>query len=848
MSTFRTACTLSFRLALASFVCLSMSGLALGQDFRTWSKERRAFLEKDTFFSKLTRPSFVEAEPFLLHVSGGPAVAQVIQEEILPLLQDQLAHFETTIAKPGRLNRRPGYEGFTVSVVESRQDFERYFANRPLEQRADGKVAKYDHRQRVLMICVDPKGTQLTPDAQQWQSLFESGTALLDAFSPGGLLAVIAYWEKIGIADHLAQCEKIQVLGKTRHRFGDIAPGRLDDFLLALEDGKMPIPLEELLKILDEWALQAACDQAAAKAVALQTRTGNARAAMRRFSPAAFHLLTAYLLDGSHEHSKRYVAGASEMLSADYHRDRLFELLKTDAENLEFDFVTWVLARPGVAASRARLAKIQPAPRPVATATNTKADPFTALRNRKKEAEEGVPEKSAGPPLTPAERLAQAVRKAMAGDTPGFIAGATTLGPQHARLAERVKQFQDRFFRAVADESTLLTVTLPSGEEVKGTVTTFQNGELLLDLRTGGQRKIAAGELSWDELVVLARSRLRWKEGSDYIDYAAVLLALGDPKEARKMRATASRKDEGDSAVLDAVWEDFARAAAAVRLEDRITAAGPGSIISVFEAGKDDELYEEVFTEFVDRYRPALETAYAEIFDPTSVVAPMLKGKVESGSRPGTVKILYDFSSADQVEDWPGDEPKALRDFWQIRFEDRDVVHGFELRDGGLVAGRLGYVRHVLRLAGPATLRWRCTSDVFEDTTEDYYVNAQCGSLCDDGELRNMYSLADGMVIEVKKGAWARKGGRRIGEVIRTQYIYELEWTGEKLIGSRDGKKLAELPASSLTGGYASFFFYADLSFRLDDVIIEGRPDPKLIERPRSLWVAEQIARLKTKG
>ncbi|MEQ8762738.1 MAG: hypothetical protein RL885_02345 [Planctomycetota bacterium] len=443
------------------------------------------------------------------------------------------------------------------------------------------------------------------------------------------------------------------------------------------------------------------------------------------------------------------------------------------------------------------------------------------------------------------EPLAPAIRKANAGDISGFVAEASKVGQKHAALARRVEAFEDRLFKALIAEGTALKLDLEDGSEVRGTVTAFENGELHIDLRGGGKRRIAAAEVPWDSLLVQARSRLKWKSGDDYIDYAAVLLALGDPKEARKMRASASRQDV-DLTVLDAVWKDFARAAATVRFEGRIAAAGPDALVSVFEEAKDDDRFEEIFSDFVERYRTQLEAAYAARFDPVPFVEPELEGKVEAGARPGTVKVTYDFSKVEQLEDWRIEEPGKLLDPWDRTFEEQKIFHRFQ-RDGeAIVAGRLSYIRHVLPLVGPASLSWRSYCDEYDDTTLERYVNVTAGSLYDDGKQRTMYSFSDGQVAIVREGFWMKLTGKRLGQHTGRWYRYKVDWDGEVLSGWRDGEKVCELKTKVLpAAGCVSFFAYLDMALKIDDVVIEGRPDPKQFQEQFSAWVKEQLEELR---
>ncbi len=833
-------------IALATLAALTLGLVAPSvtgstEDFEDWARERRAFLEKDAFFSKLPSTTILESAPFLLHVSGPPVIAALIRDEIAPLLDDQRRYFETAFVEPGRLVRRVGFEGFTISVIADRKTFERHFADRQFEMRAEGLVARYDHRHRILVLCTDGTGTRLSPDQQRHQTLKESGRFLLDAYSPRGILSVIAHWQRVGIPDHLAEARPIQVAGRTRHRFGEVAGGRMADLLVGVSGSKPLVPLADLTRVLDDWALEGTTREAARESTLKDRRLLSAQDALLRWGPAAYHTFVGFLMKNEPWKS-RFTSALSELLSADYTADRFFERLKTEPADLETAWLTWVQKHPEIGPARAAADRILSAPPPISRAANTQADPFSALRKRDEKPAPTAP--TATTTRSPLESLAAAIRALRAGSTVQYLQLVNELGPAHQAHGQLLQAFRERFLTAVVKQSTLLDLTI-AGDAIRGTVTARQGDELLLDLRGGGQRRVPTEALSWDELVVLARSRLKWREGEDYLAFAAVHLALGDLEGARKTRSSARRKD-ADIATLEAVWSDYERAAAAVVFENQLAEAqgSPAAWLEVFTSTAADKSARDILPTYVARHRNALRKALIETFDATEAVRPLVRGQVEPGPQPGTVRVRYDFSTPDQGEDWKAYGAAHLMEGWDHDFSNRSAIEDFRVEGGQFVADRISYVRHSLRLMGPASLEWKGRIDEYDDTSQDLLMLAFYGILCDEGTNGDFYAFTDSQLVLCQKGWWRGRTEKVLPATIGTQYHDRVEWTGEKVVGVRDKRKRVELGRKEYSAGYTGFFVFGDFRYRIDDVVIEGRPDPKLIEKPLEDWIAARLKAL----
>lgn len=832
------ACLVFFLACLPAVIAAS----APADEFGDWAKERRAFLNAHAFFSKLPDTTFVEAPPFLLHVSGPALVGQIVRDEITPLIEDQRRYFETTVVQPGRLKRRAGFEGFTISVISDRKAFERFFADRQFEMRAEGLVARYDHRNHILVLCTDGTGTRLSPELQRHQTLMESGRFLLDAYSPRGIISVIAHWQRLGIPDHLAEARPIQVAGRTRFELGNLSPTRLADFFVGLSGNRPLIPLGELVRILDDWSLEGTTREATRDVMAKDRRLANASATLLRWGPAAYHTFVGFLLSNEPWKS-RYLGALPEMLSAEYTSDRLFAILEAEPPALEKAWLEWVATQPEAKAGRAAADQVLSAAPPVSQAANTQVDPFTVLRKRKEEGSAPPAKEKARTSKT--EQLASAVRALRAGDTGRYLQIAGGLGGEHRALADRIQAFRERFLTAIVKQSELLELELADGSEVRGTVTAREGDDLLLDLRGGGQKRVPTSTVTWEQLVVQSRSRLRWREGDDYVDSAAVRLALGDPDQAGKLRSSASRKS-ADLSILDAVWDDYVQATAAVSLEDRLAEVqgDPAALVELFESVAAEAGSRDVVALYLARHRSDLEQAYRSLFDPTPVIAGLLRGQVEKGERPGTVRVRYDFSSLEQIEDWHAHGSAHLVTGWDVDFSGRSSIHEFQVEGGHMVSDRVGYVRHALRLVGPASLEWNGRFDELDDTSEDLLMLAFYGILCDDGTAGDFYAFSDGRLLKLRKGHWRGKSQRIHRGTIGNQFHSRLEWTGDRLIGVRDKRHRIELAASGYQNGHAGFFVYGDFRYYVDDVVIEGHPDPKLIEGPLAEWVAARMGEL----
>ncbi len=223
--------------------------------------------------------------------------------------------------------------------------------------------------------------------------------------------------------------------------------------------------------------------------------------------------------------------------------------------------------------------------------------------------------------------------------------------------------------------------------------------------------------------------------------------------------------------------------------------------------------------------------------------AAVLHGEVDELAD-GVVRLSYDFSDEQQLEDWPlqGDR-KGYRDpYPQLRASSNSL----EVSKQRLVG--LGAVarRHLLEFEGPQSLSYS-SRFLFDESMGNKGLYFRV-SLCTSFEGDYLATLNSSLLERFDLGAMQLTGSRpaEIKGYYDVEYRYVLAYAADGLLSlTRGDGERVELQCSPGLSGAPRLWFHSDFVVDFDDIILEGKPTEASLDALRERYVAQHLAEMK---
>jgi len=809
-----------------------------------FEQEVRGELRRHPHLSRIQFAWVHDHPPFVFLVQEPEGAGADHAEEVVAKRLEWLgaleARFRASYAGPMRLRLRPDRPRLVVVILSDQEEL-RACVQAAGDQLAVGDPAWYDEGAGFLVLREPPPATPLDRHVE----LNRAARLLVQGHRPPLEEPSGPFWLWLGLADDLAahRGETSESLG--RH---ELSLPALDALVQVLrEPGARQSYLPRLGVFLaqpDFPAVIQSCGASAASGFTVDPR--KAASAYAAMSSVLFHYLSFDASAPLPERMKDYTAlaiknrlGGKALPGA---------LGGIDLDGLEGSFWEYVwstarreLPRAGIDSGHLRdfLAArgLAEAKGEVVVATGS-ARLFETL-------------------VDPDARLALAIAHARSGDFESalrMVDGALAASPP-AAAAARLERERQRLAAWIAERDAFLEHLVASGEKLSiehekkklsAKVTEVKTGRIFFEQNRAGIESLAIDELDPVELADCMHNRRSSYEAGWAAAYPGVL-AL-DSKVKRLLR--------GEGPELAALAEDFES-----DYPERCEAiAVAESLVALSDAAEDEsseavpralELIGEVWARkgkasflepLHDELHSLAETLYGRRFDEKGA-ASALAGEVQVLAD-GRLRIRYDFSKAQQLDDWVLEETPGRRHagYGELK-TDRS---SFEWAGGKLLAiGQTSYT-HRLQLEGPQSISCRCRILSGGESEEQREMSFEV-SLCNGPRMARVGILnAMGLdVIDAKTGELHRQAPEEVKIHYDTDYVVRLEHDGRSQVKFlREGEELFSDSCHGNLRGPAALFLHSDYAIEFDDVELVGRPTDASVRGLREAWVAARVGEM----
>lgn len=450
--------------------------------------------------------------------------------------------------------------------------------------------------------------------------------------------------------------------------------------------------------------------------------------------------------------------------------------------------------------------------------------------------------------LTPRLGLATAlvqVRRGRVEDALSTLDQLSGLEPERvARERTRIETWRaerDRFLEHLAGSKKRLRLE-HEGERYNLKVTRFEDGVLTFGNSKGGPRSLPVEALDALALASAMGGKLPGYDPGWSRAYPLVLSGSakagralsGDTPELRLLAEDAEHDYPGRS-------QDQEVAAALLDLDDVGEPADTGTaranleaLTRLWELRHDVPALEAAAGDVRLAARKALEVEFAG-----GGFQEELRGALQYlGGR--EVRITYDFSDDQQLEDWPVQRDRSLHKVFGPILEEGGelLLRGGELRGIGQ-AGR----RHVLEFEGPQSVEYDMSFLAQEG--EGRQLNFQV-TLCSrpDGTY---LSAVNGSLLEVCVGPDVQRASAEdVITYFDTEYRVRLAYDGKSTLTlDLDGERELELACPPGLAGVPRVFIHSDYEVRIDNVVLTGTYTLDAANELRERFVARELTELR---
>ena len=454
------------------------------------------------------------------------------------------------------------------------------------------------------------------------------------------------------------------------------------------------------------------------------------------------------------------------------------------------------------------------------------------------------------------ECLALALSLVLGGDCEGGLARLDAArGNESDELGRRVAlertrlaawiELRDAFLAELAAGSKPLTLEL-DGKKIS---TTFAREGDELVLARGPRPRLSVRELA-PEALLPAIPKERFAGANEWLKIYPYCVAA-NPKWKRLSTSQAA------SAELKRDAEEFyprlARLAPSVRALDRLAQRAPpteragahaalAEIEALLALGREPACVQVRLPRLA-----ALATHLLALVSGAMEPGELVHGEVGRGDD-GTSRLVYDFSSAPQAQDWRRDDGylDSLRAPLEPVTAERSA--GFDVgKDGFRASGEFCW-QHVLEFRAPMRVRYRLRWEPAAQKSSKVFAFA-LGMLADEGERHVRVNELGFLYVDEQDGNYTavRPTGNATVQAGQT-YALELVHDGEKVTAWVDGTARAEAEAMGRKAGRVFLWGHSDLAICVSALEIEGDVTPDSLAALRAEWARAEFERLRLAG
>lgn len=823
-----------------------------------WVLETR--MARHKFFSKVTFAFDASAPPFLLLVQkpsfDDPNYATSIVQLFTPYLTKLAASFDKHVVQPTGAKRRPECPLTPIVVLASPGDFENYYRLGGVHTTLT-RGAEYDEKLDLVIVAVNsfdkPKAT---PNVIH-PLLREALLAMLRAHASTPSADIESMWLREGLAGAFSwpRAGKAEALD-------DPAP-RKEDLKLLVETCHQPAGRKWYLHPVGSLASISAWPGLYTRAFGATTPKGASTSKLAEVFMAQSALWIHYLaIAGPVVHRDRFRAYLEAAMTGGSGTDALaFAFVDTKLSLLDQEFWSWVYdehARqlPDAPLDRNDLAGLfAPEPKP----SVDPADPASSGAAAAAQTQE--------PPFDPAtlalgevdfeSRHGLALQLALSGD---FTAARTLLeeiakagppAPDDGRIARDLHRvnaaiaLRDGLVNTLIAKGGRLAIEI-DGKKVNAPVVSVKDGSIVFGENGFGAKSLPLSALNPLELVRQTEKK-EFQAAAPPWTRAWLLLLAGDPKWERNLKTDSPEakdlKEDGT------IWyRNRLQNGVAASLVDRLAKASIPTTRS--EAEPVLACIRELMTAHAQvrcvlLRKDRLARFSRESLDVLAADAnpgEFVRGKLSTGEG-GTTTLVYDFDSADEIDDFVIAKGHMLE--WRKSFpcgsvpESESSIH---VEDGAAEFRGNAFWRLPIGFEAPFTLRLEYTYRTVEGQVQRPPNIAV--QVCDDGKRSYIHVDSWGgiTVTDSHSGAYGTSPAKSTTYFPDTKYVLELAHDGKHVSTKLDGEDVTKSEAGPRLAGDVAVLVVSEGLVAVHRLEITGRIDGTSLSRARVAWVARSLA------
>ena len=757
------------------------------------------------------------------------------------------SRFKDGLAQDWEIGLRSTAPRLTIIVLASPGDMDNYFQVL-FKAKAGARTAYYNPSERVLVLYEQPFGrSQRRADMLRLHERHERALQIAHGYGANSLALPGPYWFHQGLANEIS--------GNNDRELSKAGVGKASEWAYhricaAIQDPQarpvqlLPLPL--LFRQTDYWSVGIACRERATAARVQPVGNGWYNHAFQATAGALFRYLTFDAPEDLRARMKSFSEAAMKNRLQNSPFEKHFE--GVDWGRVERDFWTHVW----------RTHKDQAGDEPVDEAAL--ATFLRDLGGTPGEAPVAADASFAPASLLagihdPEAVLALAIAQVRRGDPEAAAARlqATLETFPTGRARERLErellrvrswmEERDRFFAHLVESGKKLTLERPEGRLV-ATVARVEKGKLILASSNRGLDAIEIASLDPAQLVRRMTEKRSGFEATWAVAYPVVLDP--DAKPRRYLRG-----DEPERVALaEDVKNDYPRRTRALEAARHLLVLGSAPEDGVESAAERVTHLRDLVglrkdVAFVQELAPLLRHSAAfeltRDFDGKEL-SQVLNGKVEDKGD-GSVHLIYDFESPDQLLDWPLDEYRAdLHKRWPAPQVSQSYL---EVRKGKLEG--LGEVSrtHLLVFEGPQAVIWKIrvsTGGAYTPQKPDAVRVGLCSN--EEGHYAASYG---GLELEVltAESEYVFQPPPRFTYLLDSEYVRELRLeAGGRLTVHSDGQEANSTTCPVELAGHPQIFLHSDYLVEIDQIELFGTVTTASRAALRERWVQARLQEL----